>query len=225
MDIAAEDLWDTLLPGSWNTHRDAPSGVPSQTPPFCVRSGLLAGPVLFPVSSLGLDSPTYASIPSASWERDLAQYREVMLLIAEGINFTSHPVRLANYLKPVISTEDHKRMVEVPLDCLANHSVHVTARASLLATKNLQRWLNEKKDLKLRCEKHERNLSSAREQFAFVETLAYHCFEIEVLKASVGKISSERDTYREDALHHYVESKALLQENVAQAELSEGLLS
>ncbi|MCD7469226.1 hypothetical protein HAX54_008090 [Datura stramonium] len=60
--------------------------------------------------------------------RDSTQHREVIFSIDEEVNFTSHPMRLANYLKPMISAEDHKRMDEAPTECLANDSAHAAAR-------------------------------------------------------------------------------------------------
>ncbi|MCD7451572.1 hypothetical protein HAX54_012627 [Datura stramonium] len=42
------------------------------------------------------------------------------------------------------------KKVEVPAECFVNNSVYATTQASMLAVKNLQRWLKDKKELELR---------------------------------------------------------------------------
>ncbi|MCD7454474.1 hypothetical protein HAX54_024966 [Datura stramonium] len=57
----------------------------------------------------------------------------------------------------------------------------------MLATKNLQRWLNEIKEKELRYEKLESSLAFVRGQSAFFETLAYRDSEIGALRTSVDE--------------------------------------
>ncbi|MCD7462112.1 hypothetical protein HAX54_047813 [Datura stramonium] len=120
----------------------------------------------------------------------------------------------------VTALQDHKRMVEVPVKCLINDSTHAAVRVGdpfvyalfllVLAVKNHQRWLIEKEELELRCEKLESDLASARGQSVFPENLSCRDFEIEVLKTILDEISSDRDAYHKDAHHRFTEMKAML---------------
>ncbi|MCD7451215.1 hypothetical protein HAX54_010230 [Datura stramonium] len=56
--------------------------------------------------------------------RDPTQCKKVTLLVTEDFNFMSPPTRLANYLKSVTSAKDRKRMVVIPIVCLANDRAH-----------------------------------------------------------------------------------------------------
>ncbi|MCE3049881.1 hypothetical protein HAX54_046035 [Datura stramonium] len=102
------------------------------------------------------------------------RYQVTILRILVEVRFTYKPAGIANYLSPMISPIDRRRMDSDSTKCLLNNCVHV-------ATKGLQRLLKERVFLQLKSGKHEETLTFVRDQSLLAMTLTRRSFELEML--------------------------------------------
>ncbi|MCD9638841.1 hypothetical protein HAX54_023001, partial [Datura stramonium] len=91
--------------------------------------------------------------------QDPMRCRKITSSVSEEVNLTSQPTRVANYLKPVISTEGHKRMGGIPLECLANEGAFAVTRSDAYSEDTLYSF-TEMKDLLWENTTQDRSLES-----------------------------------------------------------------
>ncbi|MCD7471548.1 hypothetical protein HAX54_012041 [Datura stramonium] len=149
-------VFNTLGPEIARLHREAKSASPSIRASSCevARHKNSWPPRGVPVKERdsGLDIPIRHILKTPGRSTDIydltnifpdsdlgsMRCRAVTLSIPKRIDFTLRPIKVASYLKPVVSLENQKRMIEVPIKCLANNSAHAAAHDSALAAENLQ---------------------------------------------------------------------------------------
>lgn len=62
--------------------------------------------------------------------------------------FPSKPIGLANYMRHIISSRDEEKMDEVSVKFPFNEGMHTNARANVLISEGLWRFIDEKARLK-----------------------------------------------------------------------------
>nr|XP_009591344.1 uncharacterized protein LOC104088389 [Nicotiana tomentosiformis] len=73
--------------------------------------------------------------------------RSVSLSVSTECHLLSQPVELANYLKPLASEKDKKKIHSLSWECMINNAMHNTTAANFLAFEGLQKLILDKEKL------------------------------------------------------------------------------
>nr|XP_033514263.1 uncharacterized protein LOC117278943 [Nicotiana tomentosiformis]XP_033514264.1 uncharacterized protein LOC117278943 [Nicotiana tomentosiformis] len=83
----------------------------------------------------------------AAPSEDPHRRRNVTLSVSTGCNLLSRPMELANYVKPLASKKDWKKIQTLSGECLSNDAMYNAIAVNFLASESLQRLIREKEGL------------------------------------------------------------------------------